>query len=353
MAQERKAGESGPPAPKMRSVVPVAKKDDIEDVAWALQTAEATWSRGDHADALKWIRRAAEAASEAEADDRALELAKAAADVASLLADRPTAIAPAPPPLPASTAAAAPPTPPPSPSPAQRTPPSPGAPRILTTSTAPPALAPAAARPPTGAPTPSKVGSNAPPLPRPGQKSPTPARFQPPAPIAKAPVSKRGGRRSSPSFADDVSVTATGEVARPRRASTTNETKKRARLSKPASDEIAASGPVTTRQPSTEEIEAWPAQTSAAEDAEDESLYTRVGPAAYREGAQRASARPGPIPQVLAPLVMSQAVRVVVWRGADGVHVAPAGTQVTAIGVEAVLVALDPVADLAAWLSNK
>jgi hypothetical protein len=59
------------------------------------------------------------------------------------------------------------------------------------------------------------------------------------------------------------------------------------------------------------------------------------------------------MPPELAPLVMSQAVRVVVWRGADGVHVAPAGTQVTAIGVEAVLVALDPVADLAAWLSNK
>ena len=54
-----------------------------------------------------------------------------------------------------------------------------------------------------------------------------------------------------------------------------------------------------------------------------------------------------------APLVMSQAVRVVVWREPDGVHVAPAGSQVAAIAVEAVLVALDPGADLAAWLSNK
>src|SRR5580658_4857151 len=99
MAHDRKAGESAS-AMKPRSPVPTAKKEDPEDVAWALQTAEATWSRGDHADALKWIRRAAEAASEAEADDRALELAKAAADVASLLADRPTAVAPAPPPPP-------------------------------------------------------------------------------------------------------------------------------------------------------------------------------------------------------------------------------------------------------------
>jgi len=30
-------------------------------VSWGLSTAEATWQRGDHADALKWLRRAAEA----------------------------------------------------------------------------------------------------------------------------------------------------------------------------------------------------------------------------------------------------------------------------------------------------
>ena len=47
----------------------------------------------------------------------------------------------------------------------------------------------------------------------------------------------------------------------------------------------------------------------------------------------------------------SQAVRVVVWRDANGVHVAPAGTVVSAITVEAVLVALEPHADLTAWLS--
>jgi hypothetical protein len=95
----------------------------------------------------------------------------------------------------------------------------------------------------------------------------------------------------------------------------------------------------------------WPTQSSADEDLDDDLQHTRIGTPAYRETAQRTSARP-PIPP-LAPLVMSQAVRVVVWRGADGVHVAPAGTQVAAIGVEAILVAMDPVADLAAWLSNK
>ena len=65
--------------------IPPARKDDTEDVAWALSTAEAMYARGDRGDALKWLRRAAESASEAQADDRALELAKAAADLASVL----------------------------------------------------------------------------------------------------------------------------------------------------------------------------------------------------------------------------------------------------------------------------
>jgi hypothetical protein len=49
----------------------------------------------------------------------------------------------------------------------------------------------------------------------------------------------------------------------------------------------------------------------------------------------------------------SQAVRVVVWRGADGLHVAPRGTRVSAISVDAILVALDPLTDLAGWLADK
>src|SRR5207245_685786 len=46
-----------------------------------LSTAATQWTRGDRIEALKWLRRAAEAASEAEKDTRALELAKAAADL--------------------------------------------------------------------------------------------------------------------------------------------------------------------------------------------------------------------------------------------------------------------------------
>lgn len=312
---------------KSRSPVPSSKKDDLEDVAWALQTAEATWSRGEHADALKWIRRAAEAASEAEADDRALELAKAAADVASLLAEKTstTLTGQGPPPIPHS------------------------APRITSASRPPPALNGPVPRP-TGmtGPTPPKFAAGTPALPRPGQKGPMPSRVQ-----APAPVSKRGGRRSSPSFTDEVTQTEAEMRAPSRsRASVTNEAKKRSRNSKPSADETAQ-GPQTSRQPSVaEEIDAWPTQTLAGDDFDDEAQHTRIGTPAYRETAKKASARP-PAMGIPGPLVMSQAVRVIVWREADGVHVAPAGTQVTAISVEAVLVAMDPGADLAAWLSNK
>lgn len=52
-------------------------------------------------------------------------------------------------------------------------------------------------------------------------------------------------------------------------------------------------------------------------------------------------------------IVTTQAVRVVVWRDGNGVHVAPAGTVVSAITVDAVLVGLAPETDLTAWLSRR
>src|SRR5215813_13632337 len=93
--------------------IPAPNQDDDEDVHWALSTAGALWARGERAEALKWLRRAAEQASDVNADVRALELFKAAADVASKVgtasapppaAPKPTAAAPAAPskpPLPA------------------------------------------------------------------------------------------------------------------------------------------------------------------------------------------------------------------------------------------------------------
>jgi hypothetical protein len=80
---------------------------------------------------------------------------------------------------------------------------------------------------------------------------------------------------------------------------------------------------------------------------------TRIGVPAYQAGAMAAAETPEP-PNVAEPsLRPSQAMRVIVWRGPDGVHVAPQGTRVSAIAVDAFLVAVDPSADLAAWLSKK
>jgi hypothetical protein len=62
--------------------IPPALDTDTEDVAWALQTAEALWRRHERVDALVWLRRAAQAAGEAQHDDRALELARDAAELA-------------------------------------------------------------------------------------------------------------------------------------------------------------------------------------------------------------------------------------------------------------------------------
>lgn len=46
----------------------------------------------------------------------------------------------------------------------------------------------------------------------------------------------------------------------------------------------------------------------------------------------------------------SQAIRVLLYRTADGVRIAPVGTKVQAMCIEAMVVALDPSADLTSWL---
>jgi hypothetical protein len=69
--------------------IPPALETDTEDVTWALQTAEALWKRNERVDALVWLRRAAQAAGEAEHDDRALELAHDAAELAEWIAKQP------------------------------------------------------------------------------------------------------------------------------------------------------------------------------------------------------------------------------------------------------------------------
>jgi hypothetical protein len=115
--------------------IPRVLDTDAEDVIWALQTADALWKRGERNDAIVWLRRAAQAAGEMEDDDRALSLAREAAELAEWasqnLAEAVTRSAPPgpAPPTPAEAvdaflkqADAATPPPEPRPAPAQRSP---------------------------------------------------------------------------------------------------------------------------------------------------------------------------------------------------------------------------------------
>ncbi len=56
---------------------------DSEDVVSALETAEIFWTKGDTDEALRWLKRAAESASDAGSDDRALAIARTVADLKS------------------------------------------------------------------------------------------------------------------------------------------------------------------------------------------------------------------------------------------------------------------------------
>jgi len=68
-----------------RSLLPTAEPTDAKDVRWALETAQSLWNQGERREALQWVRRAAEAAAESGADDRALSLAKMGAELRGVL----------------------------------------------------------------------------------------------------------------------------------------------------------------------------------------------------------------------------------------------------------------------------
>ncbi len=58
---------------------------DGEDVVWALQTAETLWNRGEPLDALVWVRRAAQTATDDGDDARGAALEQAAEELAALV----------------------------------------------------------------------------------------------------------------------------------------------------------------------------------------------------------------------------------------------------------------------------
>lgn len=63
--------------------VPPPRDEDHEDVAWALRAASAQWRREDHADAIGWVRRAAETAAEVGDASRSQELHQLADQLAA------------------------------------------------------------------------------------------------------------------------------------------------------------------------------------------------------------------------------------------------------------------------------
>lgn len=390
--------------------VPEPKPEDAEDVSWALSTAEAMWARGDHSEGIKWVRRAAEAASEAENDERALELAKAAADLAGLISR--------PPPGPASVdledvvvpAAAPPPVPP---ARGSLTPKAPAAKATPAKQAATPPAKPVAApsRPP--APLPSQSATSAsrtsaaprpaavspsvpPPASSPASAEPSTARAQVPvARPSKPPPSVRGtGKRSSRKSRENLDSEArasrgVGDTSRNRAVDSDASVSSVAAPPSSAETLLGNNDPTVVGN-----------LNDLLKDGDGGDRQTVVGAAPADLGATILSARladktsrvpsafgtngrfgskapvgtllertaPAGVPSVrasVAPpsrapaeqhdprIVTSQAVRVVVWRDANGIHVAPAGTVVSSITVDAVLVALEPNADLTAWLGGR
>jgi len=270
------------------SPIPKVRDDDPEDVSWALSTAATSFARGDRAEALKWLRRAAEAASEADRDSRALEIAKAAAELA------PPSV-PAPPPRPAAK----------------------------------PATKPAAK----GAATPAPAPAPAP--------TPTPA-----------PAKRAHGRASKPDETAKRQAVRHGHGHKSRSA--TNED----RTDTHVITEVTKLDARPTH-PSAADADAWP--TEAMDGEELEALHvvgsaagatevygqerTRIGQPAYKPEAKETKAK-------TTAFRASQAVHVVVWRDGDGsLRIAPRGTTVSAVTIEALLVAPGPDVDLVAWLT--
>ncbi|HEY2370361.1 MAG TPA: hypothetical protein VGH87_28390 [Polyangiaceae bacterium] len=289
------------------SPIPAVRDDDPEDVSWALSTAATQWARGDRVEALKWLRRAAEAASEADKDARALELAKAAADLST------------------------PSMPPPSRPPPSRPPP-------IVTPKAPPAAV--SSRPIVPPPAPSSRPAAIAPRPAPSKPPPQPPKQT--APPKKASTKPPAAGKSA---ADDTSKRG---AVKPR-----PEMRPRA----PLPDEKTDTHVVTevtrldAKSPH-QDAESWPTESMGAEELdklhENEQVYgterTRIGQPAYRPS--------DPPPGQVAPFEASQAVHVIVWRDGDGrLRVAPRGTTVSAVTIEALLVAPSPDVDLLAWLS--
>jgi hypothetical protein len=325
--------------------IPKAQKGDLEDVSWALSTAEASWQRGDRMESLKWLRRAAEAATEGSMNARALFLAKAAADLTSALSSRSSSPSASPPRLP-------------------------NAPPVVVPRAAPLAQA---KKPPQQAATPPVPARPAAPqagVPRPMAASVHAAIMPPRAGQSgqAAPVSAPGARLQEPrkirkssqsleieARASRVAPAPSPKAAPPASPPSSTEARRRRAGHSATADVDAPTEPGNRdsplrRAPSVaDEMDAWPTENMSGGLDDTHSELTEAAPGLASPAADRAvvSSR-GAAPGV------SQAVRVLVWRTPEGLRIAPAGTPVQAsVTAEALLVALDPSSDLAAWLVRR
>jgi len=83
---------------RLSSVFPRPSASDPDDVVWTLQTAAVQWQRGLRADAIVWVRKAADLSTQGSRTDRADELRNHAARLAEYLwtdPDEPGVLAPA------------------------------------------------------------------------------------------------------------------------------------------------------------------------------------------------------------------------------------------------------------------
>lgn len=163
--------------------IPSPEAGDPDDVATALETANALWGIGQRQEALRLLRRAAETAEDSGNDLRSVRLARAAADVATQLQAEVTAAAARsvtrPPPPPSAS------VPPREPTTSRTKPPAPAAPAQSTS----PRVAPS---PPKAPPAPSATA-------RPRSIGPTPSmRPTPPSATAKKEPAKTEVARADP-----------------------------------------------------------------------------------------------------------------------------------------------------------
>ncbi len=258
-----------------KKLIPRPAPGDSVDMRWALSTADSLWSKGDRVDAIRWVQRAAQAASDAELDGRALELAKVAAELSSVMSE------------------------------SQRPPPNAPLPSI-------PAPVPAI-----------PVTRSAPP------------EFTPIAPaVARRSVSPAALRPSNPPISNPPAANPISEIPPTR---------------------IPSGGPPRDLRGSEERVTAVHAPIPREDDddweEDTDTANKSLSITASVEAAPDSS--PVDLTALEAPkLKTSQAVRVVLWRDGSGVHIAPHGTVVSAITIDAMVVAIHPDADLASWLSS-